>query len=93
MIAYSLVNYLGIVNTTNVLKNTFISQMNVYISQVVRKATGQCTETMARQTWDASEFVGQKAFLRLVDAYSNGWGHINFDDLRGDIIFVYCNIY
>ena len=93
MIAYSLVNYLGVVNTTNVLKNTFISQMNVYISQVVRKATVQCTETMARQTWDASEFVGQKAFLRLVDAYSNGWGHINFDDLRGDIIFVYCNIY
>ncbi|CAH3033933.1 unnamed protein product, partial [Porites lobata] len=62
-------------------------------NQVVRKATGQCTETMARQTWDASEFVGQKAFLRLVDAYSYSWGHINFDDLRGDIIFVYCNIY
>ena len=50
----------------------------------------QCT---ARQTWDASEFVGQKAFLRLVDAYSYGLGHINFDDLRGDINFVYCHIY
>ena len=48
---------------------------------------------MARQTWDASEFVGQKAFLRLVDADSNPWGHINFDDLRGDINFVYCHIY
>ena len=50
----------------------------------------QCT---ARQTWDASEFVGQKAFLRLMDAYSYGWGHINFEDLRGDINFVYCHIY
>ena len=48
---------------------------------------------MARQTWDASEFVGQKAFLRLVDADSNAWGHINFDDLRGDINFVCCHIY
>ena len=58
----------------------------VYIVfQVVRRATGKCTETMSRESWDVHEYVGQLARLRLVDASSGGWGHINFDDMKGDI--------
>ncbi|CAH3194307.1 unnamed protein product [Porites evermanni] len=53
--------------------------------QVVRRATGKCTETMSRESWDVHEYVGQLARLRLVDATSGGWGHINFDDMKGDI--------
>ena len=40
---------------------------------------------MARVTWDVIEFYGQKAQIKLVDNSSGGWGHINFDDLKGDI--------
>ncbi|XP_078363800.1 uncharacterized protein LOC144648022 [Oculina patagonica] len=54
-------------------------------SQVVRRATGKCRETMAREAWDVQEFIGQRACVKLVDASSGGWGHINFDDLKGDI--------
>ncbi|KAL9979435.1 hypothetical protein ACROYT_G017106 [Oculina patagonica] len=54
-------------------------------SQVVRSTTGKCTETMVRETWDVQEFIGQRAHVKLVDATSGGWGHINFDDLKGDI--------
>ena len=40
---------------------------------------------MARETWDVEEFVGQRALVNLIDASSGVWGHINFDDLHGDI--------
>ena len=41
---------------------------------------------MYRKSWDVKEFIGQYAQVRLVDEKSSGWGHINFDDLKGDII-------
>ena len=58
--------------------------------QVVKTATGAsvgdpCTETMLRRTWDVEAYVGQRAQVRLVDDSSASWGHINFDDLRGEI--------
>ena len=55
------------------------------IFQVVRSITGICSETMARETWDVEEFVGQRAQVNLIDSSSGVWGHINFDDLNGDI--------
>ena len=53
--------------------------------QVVRQATGNCLETLIRKTWDVRAFVGQRAYVRLVDVTSGSWGHINFDDLKGEI--------
>ena len=41
---------------------------------------------MYRKSWDVKELIGQYAQVRLVDERACGWGHINFDDLRGDII-------
>jgi len=53
--------------------------------KVEKTVTGKCTKTMERVTWDVIEFYGQKAQIRLVDNSSGSWGHINFDDLKGDI--------
>ena len=53
--------------------------------QVVRRTTGKCHETMTRQFWYVRDFIGQRAQVKLVDFSSRGWGHINFDDLEGDI--------
>ena len=53
--------------------------------QAVRNETGQCKETMTRKEWNVKEFIGQSAQLRLVDSSSDGWAHINFDDLKGEI--------
>ncbi|XP_022809923.1 uncharacterized protein LOC111346933 [Stylophora pistillata] len=55
-------------------------------NQVVRNETGNCSETMFRKSWDVKEFIGQYAQVRLLDESSGGYGHINFDDLKGDII-------
>ena len=56
---------------------------------IVLKAAGENMEVMVRKSWNTTEYVGQTARLRLVDNTSGGWGHINFDDFRGDIAF--CN--
>ena len=53
--------------------------------KVVRKSTGKCTETMIRWGWYVGDIIGRNAQVRLVDRSSGGWGHINFDDLGGDI--------
>lgn len=50
--------------------------------EAVLQATGKCRETMERQSWDVSPYIGQTAQIRLVDASSGKWGHINFDDVR-----------
>ena len=40
---------------------------------------------MTRKFWEVGEFIGRTAEVKLVDFSSGSWGHINFDDLRGDI--------
>ena len=41
---------------------------------------------MYRKSWDVQDVIGQHARVKLIDYSSVGWGHINFDDLKGDII-------
>ena len=55
--------------------------------QVVRNETGKCFESMERREWNVSDLKGKMAQVRLIDNASGGWGHINFDDLRGDFCF------
>ena len=45
------------------------------------------TEVMQRVRWDATQWVGQKVFLRVVDRETGGWGHVTLDDFsaRGRI--------
>ena len=59
---------------------------NVYVAlcrldgQEVLKARGRQTEIMRRVEWSAPQLVGQRVFLRVVDANTDGWGHVTFDD-------------
>ncbi|XP_020911456.1 uncharacterized protein LOC110249210 [Exaiptasia diaphana] len=52
---------------------------------VVYKTAGRNSETMRRQRWSVHAYKGRTGFIRLVDYHTGGWGHINFDDLRGGI--------
>jgi len=55
-------------------------------NKVVRQETGNCTETMYRKGWAVQDLINQTARVKLIDYSSDKWGHINFDDLKGDII-------
>ena len=48
------------------------------------RATGECRETMRRVYWDVSAFRHRAGQIRIVDASSAGWAHINVDDFRFD---------
>jgi putative membrane-bound dehydrogenase-like protein len=43
-------------------------------------AHGVDAEKMRRVVADLSDFVGKQIFVRITDAASGGWGHVNFDD-------------
>lgn len=45
-------------------------------------ATGNNTETMQRAVWNVSSFKGRVGRIRIVDADSGAWGHINCDDFQ-----------
>ena len=52
---------------------------------VVLSVSGQCREQMTRQSWSLQQYIGKRARLRLIDFYGGGWGHINFDDFKGNV--------
>ncbi len=48
----------------------------------VLHATGTDSDTMQRIMWDLTPFAGRRGRIRIVDASSDDWGHINVDDIR-----------
>jgi putative membrane-bound dehydrogenase-like protein len=50
--------------------------------KVFFKVSGDQGENMRRVIVDLNDQMGKDIFIRLVDASSGGWGHINFDDFQ-----------
>jgi uncharacterized protein (DUF608 family) len=56
--------------------------MNLILDgQNVRTATGQNEEQLDWHEWDVTEFQGRSARLEIVDQSTEGWGHINVDQI------------
>src|SRR5579872_1088320 len=51
-------------------------------NRVFYKTSGDQSENMHRVVVDLTDVAGKEIFIRLVDASSDGWGHINFDDFK-----------
>jgi beta-lactam-binding protein with PASTA domain len=45
-------------------------------------ASGKDSETMQETSWNLATWAGRQGRLRIVDASSGPWGHINADDFR-----------
>ena len=45
-------------------------------------ATGNNSETMVRAVWNVSSFKGRRGRIKITDANSGPWGHINCDDFQ-----------
>ncbi|MEU8911259.1 GH32 C-terminal domain-containing protein [Streptomyces mirabilis] len=48
---------------------------------VVRSTTGQDGEALNWASWDVKDLAGKKAQIKIVDANSGGWGHLNVDHI------------
>ena len=56
--------------------------MNLLLEgRAVRTATGRNEEQLGWQEWDVSEFEGRSARLEIVDQSTEGWGHVNVDQI------------
>jgi len=49
--------------------------------KVVRSATGPDSERLLPDQWDVSELAGKLATIKITDAATGGWGHINIDSI------------
>lgn len=49
--------------------------------KVVRTALGKNREQLEPASWDVAEFKGKEAVIEIVDRNSEGWGHINVDQI------------
>lgn len=61
---------------------TFVALVLAEGDKEIQRATGHNAEAMSEVLWDVSTYVGQKAYVRIVDHHSGGWGHINVDNIR-----------
>jgi uncharacterized protein (DUF608 family) len=49
--------------------------------KVVRTATGKDREALEPASWDVADLKGKEAAIEIVDRNSEGWGHINIDQI------------
>jgi fructan beta-fructosidase len=49
--------------------------------KVVRTETGNDAEALTWKSWDLREYRGERAKLEIIDEVSEGWGHINVDQI------------
>ncbi|EKQ57098.1 glycoside hydrolase family 32 protein, partial [Clostridium sp. Maddingley MBC34-26] len=42
----------------------------------------EISEKLQKVTWDASPYIGQECYIKVVDKAAGGWGHINVDDFN-----------
>lgn len=49
--------------------------------KLVRTATGKDREELEPANWDVTEWKGRQAVIEIVDHSSEGWGHINVDQI------------
>ncbi|KQW09130.1 glycoside hydrolase family 32 protein [Streptomyces sp. Root369] len=49
--------------------------------KAVRSATGPNSEALNWASWDLSDLQGKQAQIKVVDANTGGWGHLNLDQV------------
>ncbi|WP_034044965.1 helix-turn-helix domain-containing protein [Wocania ichthyoenteri] len=60
--------------------------------RIVHSATGENDGVLRTKTWDVKTYIGQQATIKIIDDYSESWGHIMVDDIvfyDEDKTFVY----
>ncbi|RFC43907.1 MAG: beta-propeller fold [Verrucomicrobia bacterium] len=62
------------------LNKTRVEIVEEATGKVIKAAAGANREDMRREVLDLRALVGRQIFIRIVDTFSGGWGHVNYDD-------------
>ena len=65
----------------NDINNLFIAVCKASDNSVLMKMTASNNEAYTQQQFDASAYLGQSLYVKLVDNTSAGFGHLNLDNL------------
>ncbi len=58
----------------------YIALCDAKTGEALLKAGGPRGSQMKRVNWNVKPFKGRIVFLKVVDQYTGGWGHLTFDD-------------
>lgn len=66
----------------NIIQDMYVALVRASDGEYLMKATGHNSEDYRRVYWDASEFIGEELYIKVVDRATGGWGHINLDNVN-----------
>jgi len=64
------------------IEKLYIALVRAIDGKELFKATGTNREGYRKVYWDASDYLGQECYIKVVDNAKGGWGHINVDDIN-----------
>ncbi len=62
--------------------NLYVALVKANGGQILFKETGRNSEAFQRVFWDASAYLGQDVYIRIVDQATGGFGHLGADDFH-----------
>ncbi|MCR6097527.1 GH32 C-terminal domain-containing protein [Salipaludibacillus agaradhaerens] len=63
-------------------RHLYVALVQAEDEKVLMKATGHQSETYRRVVWDASDYIGEEVYIKVVDQTTGDFGHLNVDDFR-----------
>ncbi len=71
-----------LINGGKDLTNLYVALVRNSDGVELFKETGRNSEAYQRVFWDASAYIGQDLYIKIVDNSTGGWGHIGVDDFH-----------
>ncbi len=66
----------------NIPDQLYVALVRSSDGEYLMKATGHNSEQYRRVSFDASEYIGEELYVKVVDKATGGWGHINLDNVN-----------
>jgi sucrose-6-phosphate hydrolase SacC (GH32 family) len=66
----------------NIPDQLYVALVRASDDEYVMKATGHNSEKYRRVRFDASEYIGEELYVKVVDQATGDWGHINVDNVN-----------
>nr|WP_281367175.1 glycoside hydrolase family 32 protein [Paenibacillus phytorum] len=66
----------------NQIEKQYVALVRASDGVEIFKETGKDTESYRRIIWNASQYLGQEVYIKVVDNNTDGFGHLNIDDFR-----------
>jgi hypothetical protein len=71
-----------LVSGGNDIYNLYVALVRDSDGKELMKVSGGNQEGYTRVKWDASEYIGEKVYVLVVDKATGSWGHISIDDVN-----------